>query len=63
MVSSAALAAELTTIYKALGTATTYAADYNDISVGLCSFYDGSMATVKWDPCTGIGSPKGVAGK
>ncbi len=55
--------AELTTIYKAFGTATTYVADYNDISYGLCGFYDGYVATAKWDPCTGIGSPKGVAGK
>ncbi len=55
--------AELTTIYTAFGTATTYAADYNDISYGLCGFYDGYVATVKWDPCTGVGSPKGVAGK
>ncbi len=55
--------AELTTIYKAFGTATTYAADYNDVSYGLCGLYDGYVATLKWDPCTGIGSPKGVAGK
>jgi kumamolisin len=50
-------------IYKAYGTATTYAADYNDINYGLCGFYDGYFATLKWDPCTGIGSPKGVTGK
>jgi kumamolisin len=60
---AASSAAELTTIYKAFGTATTYAADYNDINYGLCGFYDGYVATAKWDPCTGIGSPKGVAGK
>lgn len=55
--------AELTTIYTAFGTATTYAADYNDISDGRCGAYDGYIAVAKWDPCTGIGSPKGVAGK
>lgn len=55
--------AELTTIYNAYNTATTYAADYNDISVGLCSFYDGSKAVLKWDACTGVGSPKGLSGK
>jgi kumamolisin len=55
--------AELTTIYTAYGTATTYAADYNDISYGLCSFYDGNGATAKWDPCTGVGSPKTYVGK
>jgi len=55
--------AELTTIYKAYGTATTYAADYNDITYGLCSFYDGNVATAAWDPCTGVGSPKSYVGK
>lgn len=55
--------AELTTIYTAYATASTYAADYNDISYGLCSFYDGSVAKAKWDPCTGVGSPKSYVGK
>lgn len=60
---SASSVAELTAIYTAFATATTYAADYNDISDGRCGDYDGYIATTKWDPCTGIGSPKGVAGK
>jgi kumamolisin len=60
---SASSAAELTAIYNAFGTATTYAADYHDITFGLCGAYDGNTAAVKWDPCTGIGSPKGIAGK
>lgn len=55
--------AELTTIYNAYNTATTYAADYNDISDGRCGDYDGYIAAAKWDPCTGVGSPKGLAGK
>jgi len=60
---SASSNAELTAIYKAYGTASTYAADYNDVSYGLCGFYDGFVATTKWDPCTGVGSPKGYVGK
>ena len=55
--------AELTTVYNAYGTVTTYAADYNDISDGRCGAYDGYIAAVKWDPCTGVGSPKGLGGK
>lgn len=55
--------AELTSIYQAFATASTYAEDYNDITFGLCGFYDGLIASTKWDPCTGIGSPKGYAGK
>lgn len=60
---SASSVAELTAIYTAFATATTYAADYNDIIDGRCGDYDGYMAVAKWDPCTGIGSPRGVAGK
>lgn len=55
--------AELTTIYTAYANATTYAADYNDISKGFCNFYDGTLAGSKYDLCTGVGSPKGKAGK
>jgi len=60
---AASSAAELKTIYTAFGTATTYAADYNDITYGLCGAYDGFIATTKWDPCTGVGSPKTYVGK
>lgn len=55
--------AELTMIYNAYASSTNYAADYNDISYGLCGFYDGYIASSKWDPCTGVGSPKGYVGK
>jgi kumamolisin len=55
--------AELTTIYNAYASSTNYAADYNDISYGLCGFYDGYIASTNWDPCTGVGSPKGYVGK
>jgi len=60
---AASSAAELTTIYTAYHTAATYAADYNDITTGFCSFYDGSAAVVNWDLCTGVGSPKTYTGK
>jgi kumamolisin len=60
---AASSTAELTTIYGAYAAASTYAADYNDITYGLCGFYDGFIATTKWDPCTGVGSPKGYVGK
>ena len=55
--------AELTMIYKTFSTPTAYPLYYNDISSGLCGFYDGYVATRNWDPCTGIGSPRGVLGK
>jgi subtilase family serine protease len=55
--------AELTKIYTAYATATSYAADFNDIAYGLCGFYDGYQAVAKWDPCTGVGSPRTYAGK
>jgi len=55
--------AELTTIYNTYNNATTYAADYNDITTGFCSFYDANLAVAKWDLCTGVGSPKTYVGK
>jgi kumamolisin len=55
--------AELTKIYTAYATASTYAADFNDVAYGLCSFYDGTESVAKWDACTGVGSPKTDAGK
>jgi len=60
---AASSSAELTNIYGAFAGATTYAADYNDVAYGLCGFYDGFIAGTKWDPCTGVGSPKGYVGK
>jgi kumamolisin len=54
---------ELTNVYNAFANATNYAADYRDIAYGLCGFYDGYIASSKWDRCTGVGSPKGYAGK
>jgi kumamolisin len=60
---AASSSTELTTIYGAYAVASTYAADYNDVTSGRCGFYDGFIATTKWDPCTGVGSPEGYAGK
>ena len=60
---AASSSAELTTIYGAYATPSTYSADYNDITSGLCGFYDGFSAVTKWDSCTGVGSPKGNVGK
>lgn len=55
--------AELSTIYKTYANPTSYAASYRDIKYGLCGFYDGDIAKTGWDPCTGVGSPKGYGGK
>ena len=60
---AASSSAELTTIYTAYNNPTTYAADYNDITAGFCSFYDANLAAAKWDVCTGVGSPKSYVGK
>jgi kumamolisin len=55
--------AELSTIYTAFASASTYSADYSDISQGFCGFYDGDTSAVSWDACTGVGSPKTYNGK
>jgi hypothetical protein len=60
---AASSAAEHTTIYNAFATSASYTADYNDITLGFCGFFDGSFAGPKYDSCTGIGSPKGIARK
>lgn len=56
-------AVELTMIYTAFASSVTYPADFHDITYGLCNFYDGTAAATSWDMCTGVGSPKGYAGK
>jgi kumamolisin len=59
-------AAELTTIYHGYSTGTyygTYYKNWKDITYGYC-YYDMGFFTAKgWDPCTGVGSPYGYAGK
>jgi len=52
-------AAELTEIYGKM----SVAADFNDITSGYCGPYGGYTAVTGWDPCTGVGSDKGTAGK
>jgi len=51
--------AELTTIYSRASVPT----DFTDITSGYCGPYAGYSAGTGWDPCTGIGSVKGAAGK
>lgn len=54
--------AELSLIYNtAAGSA--YTRDYRDITYGTCGYYDGWYAQKGWDPCTGVGSSVGQAGK
>jgi len=56
---SATSTAELGLIYSNASTA----ADYRDIAVGTCGYYQGYLAVTGWDPCTGNGTPQGSAGK
>lgn len=60
---AASTAAELTAVYKELATATTYAADFTDVNYGACNFYSSSFSGAGYDLCTGLGTPKGLAGK
>ena len=55
--------AELTAIYSDLAVPASYAADFNDIVYGGCNYYSGSFARHGFDFCTGVGSPRGLAGK
>jgi kumamolisin len=41
----------------------TFAGDFNDITIGSCGPYAGYQATVGWDFCSGRGSPRGYNGK
>jgi kumamolisin len=50
-------AAELNMMYGELANPSQYSADFNDITQG------DSRCTVGFDQCTGIGSPRGYAGK
>ncbi len=56
---SASTSAEETLIY-ANGKAT---ADFRDVTVGTCGYYEGYLAANGWDPCSGFGAPLGPAGK
>jgi subtilase family serine protease len=37
--------------------------NFRDIVNGSCGWYEGDLAAIGWDFCTGIGSPLGLAGK
>jgi len=50
---------ELMTIYSHLGVA----ADFNDISYGICGIYAGDIAANGWDLCSGVGSVHGLKEK
>ena len=57
-------AQENTFLYSQLGTTTAYKANFYDVKTGSnttsqCS----SKATLLWDYCTGVGSPRGLLGK
>jgi kumamolisin len=56
---SASTAAEETLIY---GSAKT-AANFRDVTIGTCGYYEGFAAVTGWDPCSGNGAPQGTAGK
>jgi subtilase family serine protease len=49
-------AAELGAMYR-------HFCDFEDVKVGSCGLYLGTFATAGWDFCTGLGSPRGYAGK
>jgi len=55
--------AELTMMYSEYPNSATYHADFWDITYGACNFYSGSFSVGGYDLCTGLGSPKGLAGK
>jgi kumamolisin len=50
---------ELTTIYNNMNVTT----DYKNTTTGFCGPYAGYSASAGWDFCTGVGSPKTLAGK
>jgi subtilase family serine protease len=52
--------AEHNVIYSTLGTT---GAGWSAVTYGFCNLYDGSIATQKWNFCTGVGSPYGFSYK
>jgi subtilase family serine protease len=55
--------AELTRLYTNLGNSTAYAANFHDVTYGLCYFYLGYRDVAGYDLCTGLGSPVSLGGK
>jgi subtilase family serine protease len=56
---SVSTSAEETLIYASGKTS----ADFRDVTVGSCGYYEGYLAVGGWDPCSGFGAPLGSAGK
>jgi subtilase family serine protease len=56
---SASTSAEETLIYASGKTA----ADFRDVTVGTCGYYEGYLSASGWDPCSGFGAPLGATGK
>jgi len=56
---SASTSAEETLIY-ANG---KIAAEFRDVTVGTCGYYEGYLAASGWEPCAGFGAPIGSTGK
>jgi kumamolisin len=56
---SASTLAEETLIYANGKTA----ADFRDLTVGTCGYYEGYLAASGWDACSGFGAPVGATGK
>jgi len=56
---AASTKAELTTIYANRANAS----DFGDITYGACYYYQGYFAATGYDLCSGVGYPKGLAGK
>ena len=52
-------AKELANIYDDM----SVTSDYHDVLSGYCGPYAGFLAVPGWDPCTGVGSPRGYHGK
>ncbi len=50
-------------LFGTIRLAATYAADFQDITYGACNYYSGFFASIGYDLCTGLGSPKGLMGK
>ncbi len=60
---AASTSAELTRWYSEYANRSEYSANFWDITYGACNYYSGSFSVGGYDLCTGIGSPKGLAGK
>jgi len=56
---SASSSAELTKIYTNMAVTTAF----TDTTTGNCGPYSGWSAVAGWDPCTGVGAPKGYTDK